>query len=80
MSTVSVHDLLEEIRMRDEAIDSLVVAYFKLEQDYQKLKEKRCAEEDRGAANLVAWVLDSTADCVPLPIRSAVHDRASAES
>lgn len=63
VSTVSVHDLLEEIRMRDEAIDNLVVAYFKLEQDHQKLKEKCCAEEEeRGAANLAAWVLDSTAD------------------
>lgn len=62
VSTVSVYDLLEEIRMRDEAIDNLVVAYFKLEQDHQKLKEKCCAEEERGVANLAAWVLDSTAD------------------
>lgn len=36
--TVSLHDLLEELRARDEAIDSLVVAYFKLEAENKKLK------------------------------------------
>lgn len=43
--TVSLYDLLEELRARDEAIDSLVVAYFKLEKDYKQLKEKCRVQE-----------------------------------
>ncbi len=45
MKTVSLYDLLEEIRARDEAIESLVVAYFKLEKDYKQLKEKCRVQE-----------------------------------
>lgn len=45
-ATVSLHDILEELRERDEAIDKLVVAYFKLEQRAMEL-EKELAEAKR---------------------------------
>jgi hypothetical protein len=37
--TISLYELLEELRARDEAIDSLVIAYFKLEEQNKQLVE-----------------------------------------
>ena len=36
-ATVSLHDLLEELAARDEALEKLVVAYFTLEAKHQEL-------------------------------------------
>lgn len=64
MKSVSLHDLLEEIRLRDEAIDNLVVAYFKLEKEHAALQEVVGRKEVPMGVhdNLIAWVLDSTPD------------------
>lgn len=60
--TISLYDLLEELRARDETIDSLVVAYFKLEKAYEELKAvvDRKAIHMGGEGNQVARLLDRT--------------------